>query len=76
MTVFIGQPGQAPREYDSSISYGTHTLPKPFWTSNKPGILKDPEFRQRRAVKAMRTAKNGERRADINRNGSTMQKRG
>ena len=42
---------------ETSINYGTHTLPKKFWTSGKPSILKDEAFRARRKAKNDRNRK-------------------
>jgi hypothetical protein len=40
---------------ENEISYGTHTLPKKFWTIPEgKNCLKDPAYRARRAAKKER----------------------
>lgn len=50
------------------LSYGTHTLPKKFWTAEF-GILITESFRQRKAAKRARLDDNRARRAEENRRG-------
>ena len=65
----IGNFASAPVDIESEISYGTHTLPRGFWTSGKPSILGDADFRRRRIAKRARHEQNGNERAESNRNG-------
>ena len=60
---------------EDSINYGTHTLPKKFWTSGKGSILHDEAFRARRHAKAQRTAGNKAVKAEVNRNGPSLRGR-
>jgi hypothetical protein len=51
---------------DDGISYGTHTMPREFWTSTKGSILRDPDFKARRAAKSARHAQNKAEKAEAN----------
>lgn len=52
---------------EDRLSYGTHTLPQKFWTSGKPGLLKDPAYRERREAKRVRHYQNQLAKAEANR---------
>lgn len=82
----LGQYPPTALDAGGDVSYGTHTLPRfpqgarpvafnTFWTSGKPSILKDEDYKRRRAIKHSRHLKNAERRASENANGSIRMKR-
>jgi len=67
--VWIGQFPPTKSDQNADANWGTHTMPKQFWTNGKPGLLKDPSFRERRLAKRARHLKNQDEKREINRNG-------
>lgn len=73
---FLGEPdddGNDPLGVpaEDSINYGTHTLPKKFWTSGKAPLLHDSAFLARRAAKHARHLKNQAAKAEANQSASS-----
>ena len=53
---------------ENEIGYGTHTLPRKFWTIKEgTNLLKDPEYRARREAKKIRHEQNKAEKAEKNR---------
>lgn len=53
---------------EEKLSYGTHTLPKKFWTIKEgENLLRDPAYRARREAKKVRHEKNKIEKGERNR---------